>query len=503
MNAVVKPLKAAPSRPTIEVKAGTLPQMVDQSMAALGTTMRVFDRGEVLVSLNQRSGATAPLTAATCRVEMARAARWVKMTKDLEDGWKQVSTDPPRPVATALVDMTSWDHIPKLNSVVDHTLWLAPGRAHPGGFDQETGIYCTARQPADPARSDASRAEAEEALSTLREAIQTFPWAAPEDEAAALTAMLAAACRPALDHAPLILCSAPESGSGKAVLAHAIAQMAWSQKLAGAVLPADDEQETRKMLLSKVLGGDPVVLFDEVGKGSAGVEIDSPSLRMLATAELFSGRVLGLSKDAKAPTALTVLITANNAVPSSDSSRRILEIRLNPKCEHPSERRFKGPKPVAIIKSRRDEFIRAVMTIQSAYWHAGRPGLDDLPPTSDFTQWTEWCRAPIAWLLGVDPAKRLIEATRENRGGGELAEVLRVIHERLGSTPWKVAALLDQPLVMEALSQVLPARPGMEPTPRQVGRWLVGVRERVADGLMLRQAHGKAQGSLTWMVTRA
>jgi len=500
MSAVVTNLKAPKSLPVIEVKPGRLAVMCDEAVAAVAKTLRVYDKGSVLVALNPSSGSCAALTSATMRVELARGARWMRKVKDQEDGWKLVPDDPPRAVASALVDMGSWEHIPVLKAVVDHQLWVSPGRAHPGGYDKETCVYSTALRPAASARADATREEAEEALCTLQDAIKTFPWADKCDEAAALASMLAALSRPVMKIAPLILITAPAPGSGKALLGRAISQFSEAATPPASPL-AGDEEEIKKDLFARLLASQQVIFYDEVEKGP-GAALDSISIRSLATSEVFSTRLLGASKSPAVSTCVTVVITANNATPAADSARRMLEIRLDPRCETPASRRFSGPPPAEIILGRREEMIRAAMTIQAAYIHAGRPGLDDLPPCSDFNDWNLWARGPISWLMDVDPAKRLVEAQQTDSTAGEIAEALSSIYRRMYTTRWKVTELLQHEDTTSALREAIGLPPNREPGSKQIGRWLFGARDRIAGGLVLRVA-SRAQGSITWRIDKA
>lgn len=501
MNAVLKSLPKALAAEVrqIEVKPGRLGQMVDAGEVALASTGLVFNRGGVLVRLDPASGGTVPLASSVCRVDLARAARWVRQVRSEDGGWKLVQEDPPRPVSAALVEMGHWQHIPKLRAVVDHPLWLAPGRAHEGGYDLKSGIYCTAPQPAWRARADATQEEAEESLCALRDAIKTFPWAAPCDEAAALASMLCSLSRPVLEVAPLLLITAPTPGSGKGLLGQAIAQFAQASPAAGATLSADDE-EVRKDLFSRLLQSRQVIFFDEIA-GVAGASLDSPALRTLATSPIFSSRILGSTRESEVSTSTLVIISANNATPGADSARRMIEIRLDPRCESPAGRRFTGPEPAAFINSHRQEMIRAAMTIQAAYIHAGLPGLADLPPVSNYSDWNFWARGPIAWLLGIDPAQRLVEAQRVDSRAGEIAETLAAIHSRMSSTRWKAAELLQHQDTTTAMREALGLPPNREPGSRQVGRWLMGARDRMAGGFVLREA-SRAGGSVTWQISR-
>jgi putative DNA primase/helicase len=505
MSAVVtniKPRKAKAqgALPLIEVKAGELPVMMDAAARALGASRTVYDKGRVLVSLNPDTGASCPMTPAVCRVEMARAADWFKKTTTAKAVFDE-SVDPPHVVAQALVERQDWPQIPKLKTVTDHPLWLAQGVALAPGYDPQSQIY--GRFKGFPSvNADATKEEAEEALLKLRDVIKTFPWSELHDEAAALATMLASVSRPAMKKAPLILVSAPAPGSGKAILGKALARFAQEKDVTSGVLPVDDE-EIEKRLIASLLESPSVMFFEEIGDGKAGQEIDSASLRNLATAEVMEGRLLGHSKKALVSTCTNVIITANNAIAGADSARRILEIRLDPKCETPAARVFKGPMPDAIVLTRRRELVAAVMTVQAAFLHAGCPGLDDLTRVSDFDDWHKWCRGPIHWLMGLDPATRLVKAQKTDPRAGEVASVLDAVFTLKGPTPWKAADLLKMDGgVYPALEDAMGLRPGKEPSARMVGRWLQGARDRIAGGYVLHE-HSHAQGSITWKVVRS
>ncbi|MDE2130342.1 MAG: hypothetical protein KGJ74_11820 [Betaproteobacteria bacterium] len=501
MNAVLKAVPKAKPLPRIQVKAGELPKMMDAAEHALGATLTVFDKGQVLVSLNPHTGSSAPMSPAVCRVEMARAATWFKEVTTSRGTWDEPA-NPPGALAQALVERQDWRGIPKLKTVTDHPLWLAPGRMLAQGYDPQSQIYGAFQEDFHAVHEDATREEAEEALCKLRDVVRTFPWAEPHDEAAALATMLACVSRPAMKKAPLILISAPAPGSGKAVLGKALARFADKNDVTSGVLPADDV-EIEKRLISSLLESPPVLLFEEIGDGKAGQEIDSASLRNLATAEIMEGRYLGHSKKALVSTCTNVIITANNATAGADSARRILEIRLDPRCETPAARVFKGPMPSSLVLSHRQELVHAVMTVQAAFLHAGWPGLDDLTPVSDFDDWHMWCRGPINWLMGIDPASRLLKAQKTDPRAGEVAGVLEAVFALKGPSHWKASDLLKMDGgVYPALEDAMGLRPGKEPSAKMVGRWLQGAKDRIAGGHVLRE-HSHAQGSVTWKVVRA
>ncbi|SCC95262.1 hypothetical protein THIX_90031 [Thiomonas sp. X19] len=159
--------------------------------------------------------------------------------------------------------------------------------------------------------------------------------------------------------------------------------------------------------------------------------------------------------------------------------------------------------PDALVLGRRQELIHAVMTIQAAFLHAGCPGLDDLERASDFDDWHKWCRGPINWLMGLDPATRLVKAQKKDPRAGEVAGVLEAVFMLKGPMTWKASDLLKMDGgVYLALEDAMGLSPGKEPSTRSVGRWLQGAKDRIAGGYVLRE-HSLAQGSVTWKVVRA
>lgn len=508
MNAVFKSLPKPLALPEIVVRDGSLPRMCHEAQAVLAGAGRVYNKGGVLVLLDKETGKTYPATAAVARLEMAKCARWCKkMRANDDDGnlaWKSIPTDPPRAVAQAIVEMQDWPDIPKLKTVVDHPLWVAHGSMLEPGYNPGQQIFRFGALKAAAGRGcpGDSVQDAEAALEKMRDTVHTFPWASPEDEAACLASMLAAVSRPILQTAPLLLVSAPAPGSGKGLLARCIARFAQAEDVSSGVLPVDDA-ELEKRIIADLQESPAVLFYEELGGGQAGQELDSPALRNLVTSPVFKGRQLGASRMVTASTAAMVMVTANNAMAGSDSARRILEIRLDPRCECPSSRPFPGPEPDKAILARRDELISAAMTIQGAWLASGKPGLADLPPVSSFRDWTFWARAPIAWLLGVDPAQRLVQAQRTDSKAGSIALLLEAIYEDKLTQPWKASALHDMGTKVQlAIEEVLGLRPGEEPSIRKLGRWLAGAKDRIAAGLVLRE-HSKANGSVTWAVRRA
>ena len=98
------------------------------------------------------------------------------------------------------------------------------------GYDAATGMFCVfdAREFAIPEHP--TRAEAKAALTVLKELLAEFSFASDTDLAATLAALLTAAVRPSLRHAPMFHVRAHMVGSGKSYLCELITAFATPQR---------------------------------------------------------------------------------------------------------------------------------------------------------------------------------------------------------------------------------------------------------------------------------
>lgn len=112
--------------------------------------------------------------------------------------------------------------------------------------------------------------------------------------------------------------------------------------------------------------------------------------------------------------------------------------------------------------------------------------------------------ANLNWLMGIDPASRLLKAQKTDPRASEVAGVLEAVFMLKGPSHWKAGDLLKMdggvyPALEDAMVGL---RPGKEPSSRMVGKWLQGVKDRIAGGYVLRD-HSHSQGSVTWKILRA
>ncbi len=206
------------------------------------------------------------------------------------------------------------------------------------GYDPSSGMFGVfdAREFSIP--DNPSREDAKAALVLLQDLLTEFSFPSDADLAAALSALLTAAVRPSLAHAPMFHARAHMVGSGKSYLCELITAFATPQRGTPTTFPADDE-ECRKLLLAELLRAPAVIEFDNL----TGDLVAHKSLCTALTSEYQSGRILGVSKTATVSTRALFLSSGNNVGPVQDMTRRCITIHLDPGCEVPAARSFERP----------------------------------------------------------------------------------------------------------------------------------------------------------------
>ena len=363
-------VNAARMKPTIRVMAGEIHRVVDAAERELAHSRRHYQRGGLIVTVvtdpGTRETRVQDISQPALVRALAGAATWERFDARSED-WMR--TDPPARHAAVLFDSTSYHHLPVLSGLTrqpylrpDGSLMMA------AGYDASTGMFGVfdAREFSIP--ESPTRAEAEAALALLKDLLTEFSFARDTDLAAALAAMLTAAVRPSLAHAPMFHARAHMVGSGKSYLCELITAFATPQRGTPTTFPGDDE-ECRKLLLAELLRAPAVIEFDNL----TGDLVAHKSLCTALTSEHMSGRILGVSKTATVSTRALFLSSGNNVGPVQDMTRRCITIHLDPGCEVPAARSFKRPELVRDVLRERGRYVSAALTIVRAWIVAGRP----------------------------------------------------------------------------------------------------------------------------------
>jgi hypothetical protein len=474
-------------RPTLDVTAD-LSLLVDRSLRLLAQDPSLFQKGGELVILGRDEGGQVRLRRAKgsqLRYLLSKHASWANDEKPCH---------PPSSISSCIVDQSSWEHVRSLRTVVPFPVLSSSGRIRSEpGYDGETRTFYGGegeiRTPDEP-----SEEEARQAVATLLDVVQDFPFADDAHRSAWLAALLTPLSRLAHDgNVPLVLVQANAPRVGKTRLVQVISEI-----LTGAESPAitqtRSEDDTRKRALPLLREARPIVLIDNVTGTFGGATTNA-----IITSRTFEDRVLGRSSTVSCENLTTWFITGNNVTLSADTPERCLHIRLHCEDESPNLRAgFRYPDLFAVVRERRAELLSSALVILKAFIVAGMPE-QGLPAWGSFESWSRLVRGALVWAGMPDPAvtryeleadadvetdvKALLVAGIEELqiakavvGGLRATDILDIIR----TTPDEVAPTLRAALVDIATA------PSLLPDPKTLSRHLRDAKGRNLRGLVLR-----------------
>ncbi len=491
------PCSEARHKPVIRVVPGDLSRVVDAAEKELANRRRHYQLGGLIVSITTDpitgDPSIVPISAPALTRELSIAATWEKFDGRSKE-W--MSTDPPARHTTILYESQQYRYLKPLAGVVrqpyfreaDGVLITEPGY---DGESQRFGVFDT-RQFVIPAPT---LANANAALRLLEDLLTEFHFVAPNDKAAALSAMFTAVVRPTLAHAPGFHIKAPIFGSGKTYLCELIGAFAGSGGNAKVSYPSTSEEAT-KVILSLLLTSPAVIEFDDMDTDW----IPHGTIKRMLTAEHITDRILGVSKTATVSTRTLFLGSGNNVGPVRDLLRRVLTIHLDPRCATPATMTYNGL-PVDIVRKNRGIYVAAVLCIIQAWREAGAPRADIDSIVTFGGAWSDYCRYPLIWLGHPDPATALLEQVREDPEGEALGRLLSEWYAVFGSTPTTVRKAVEvatkQSDLLDALLEFpIEDRGGINRS--KLGWLLKNNANRIVAGFELQQT--QADGRNAWRV---
>jgi len=197
-------VSAAQMRPTIRVIKGQVSRVVDAAERILVTTQKYYQIGGLIVCVNTDPGSletrVLEVSLSTLVLALSELAIWEKINS--QGNWVQI--DPPNYYAGLLLGSTDYRQLPILRGLARQPYFRENGTVMTApGYDPSSQTYGVF----DPNRFDIpdtpTPADAKAAVSILEELLTEFSFASPSDLAAALSALLTAAIRPALSSAPM------------------------------------------------------------------------------------------------------------------------------------------------------------------------------------------------------------------------------------------------------------------------------------------------------------
>lgn len=486
-------------KPTIRVVKGEIHRIVDIAERELATTQQYYQRGGIIVSVYTDRSTNQTLIQAVSQPALVRAlsgcATWEQFDGRAKD-WVRI--DPPACHATILYDSNSYRHLPVINGLARQPYLRPDGSLMKiAGYDLDTGMFGVFDGRCFSIPDKPSREGAELALKILNEVLEEFCFATEEDRAAALSAILTAAIRPSLVHAPMVHVRAHAVGSGKSYLCALITVFASPQQGTPTTFPADDE-ECRKLLLAELLRAPPVIEFDNLTSDI----LPHKSLCTALTSEFITGRILGVSKTATVSTRAVFLSSGNNVTPIKDMTRRCITINLKPEVEIPAARTFKRPNLIAEVLQERERYVSAAITIVRAWIVAEKPRTK-CKSLSGFRDWSDFCRQSLMWLGCSDPAASIFEAIKEDPDREQLGRLLIAWQSIFRNVPAMVREAVSKSTLHgnDELKEILHdiADERGEINRHRLGRWIKRHEGQIVDGLRFARCSGSTSAE-RWRV---
>ncbi len=483
----------------------------DQAIVALGADQVLFQRGGTLVQVHRdystrslkgiKRPANTPriviIKEASLRERLTAVARFVKR-KETEEGEEVKQVHPPAFCISAVTARGYWSGVRHLEGVISSPILRPNGTVlQTPGYDEETGLLYEPAGSLIQVPDNRSIDDARAACQTLLEVVCDFPFVKEAHRAAWLAIVLTPLARHAFSGpSPLYLIDANIRASGKSLLADAASLIVTGRLIARMSCPKEDD-EMRKRITAITLGGDQMVLIDNIAS-----ELGSASLDAALTGTIWKDRILGRSEIVEMPLVTTWAATGNNVVLLADTSRRVCHIRLESKLENPEQREdFKHKNLLSWVRAERPHLLSAALTILYAYCRAGRPP-QKLKPWGSFEEWSELVRQALVWAGMADPGESREELARSS--DREAAALRALIQgwaefdtEGTGYTAAKLLERLekapdDYDLLRNAILDLCPAPTGKLPSSRSLGNKLRHARGRVVGGKAIdsRDQHG-------------
>ena len=340
-------------------------------------------------------------------------------------------------------------------------------------------------------------------LTRLYAPFTEFDLAGPDDKSILVAAIFSAVVRQALPTCPAFGFDAPMQGSGKTLLAETIAIIGSGEK-APALAPgrSDYDEEFRKRLLTLLMAGEKVCLFDNIVGA-----FDSPSFAAALTSGVYQDRILRTSRSPKVLVKTLFLMTGNNLTLTGDMSRRVLRARLKPDNHDLTKREYSFD-PVVKATAMRKQIICSVLSLINHWKHCGQPRQSG--SMTSFSEWDTLVRQPLAFIATQLPQSGLVDvldvSVRQQGDNGDKEALIALlislassfgINQRFKAGEvhnfYKVADhnhIADAILAFRTRDQLQSSQ--------KIGNLLREFVDRNVDGLVLRSS--RASGSLSYRV---
>ena len=471
----------------------------DAAIAALATSDAIYSRSGMLVQVLRTdpkpSGVMRPvgspriaeLPPAALRETLSHLGNWMRHKHG-----RLIAAHPPLWSVNAVYARIRWPGVRNLESVVTGPVLRADGSVlNTAGYDASTGLYCDLPDGADSVPDKPQKSDVDRSVAALREVVTDFPFQSAVHEAAWFAYLLTLFSRFAFGGpAPLFLVDSNTQGSGKGLLCDVTSLIATGRAVSR--MPhTNDDAEMRKRITSLAMGGDQLVLLDNIDGTLGGA-----SLEAALTSALRRDRVLGRSEIVELPMSMVWCATGNNVALTRDMTRCVMHIRLRSDLERPEERQqFKHPNLLQWVRQERHRLAAAALAILRGFCVSGRPD-QKLKPWGSFEDWSGLVRSAVVWAGLPDPCDArqdlVSRSDTETQALRALLTGLRLIDpDRVGLTVTDILRHISEnaktepaEMVREALGELCPGS-GSVGNSQSIGKRLRNLADRVVGGQKL------------------
>lgn len=314
-----------------------------------------------------------------------------------------VNCNCPRYIAEAYLEREkNWTIKPIKSAITTPILRRNGSLVCEDGYDEESGIYINKFGKSFP-MVEGKEEDAIEGLRLLNKLLRYFTFQSAKDKSVALSGIITAVVRQAMDTAPMHCFDAPMAGSGKSCLTNIASVLATGQRAMMVAATGSKGDEFEKRLVAAVLYGGRFIALDNIGH-----VLDNELLCQLITEDKVMVRRLGFSELVEIPSVATYFANGNNLIVSGDLIRRCLVGRLTASVERPELTKYPFD-PVKMAMKRRGRLIWACLSIVMGHLKSGHQSGKIL---GSFEAWNHMVRDALIWLGEEDPVS-VMEATRD------------------------------------------------------------------------------------------
>ena len=380
-------------------------------------------------------------------------------------------------------------HVPPLEAVYHTPMFLPDGK-----LVDTPGFHDTARAWVSVPEGYVHGMDIEQAWEVIGDFLYDFPFELDCDRTNAISFVVTGLMRKCIDGpTPLYRFEAPMAGTGKSLLCQALSEILCPY--VAALIPSDNEEESRKRMVAALLSMPTVTVFDNVEK------FDNVALKVALTSDRIVERIMREHKQVEIPIRTLWACTVNNPVLSPEMFRRSVRVRLNAKVAHPETRDpagFRHPEIISYTRKNRGTLISAFVSIVEFGFEA--KDTPSLPRLGGYERWIATVGPVLstngyeAFLGNLDEDRRLTEDSQSE----VLSKLIQVWWEQFHTqrvSPSRLAELASR----ENVSFLKKDADG-KVSPRSIGWYLSRFRGAVIDGLVL-NGPAKMQGERCFWLT--